>query len=114
MNSPSASDSISNPPLPELQQAQFHAAGLLTLLNDIAACAEITEIILKYSATQNVPEQSTLTLEDGKRLLIDGSARGVQFRYRYQGSDWWDTIMALPQGQFRLVRIQHNFASSNP
>ncbi len=99
----------STPPLPELQQAQFDAAELENLLRDIAACAQITEIIAKYSAAGHVPEPAALTLADGHRLLLEGGARAVQFRYRYQDTDWWDTIMALPDGQFRLVRIQHHF-----
>ncbi len=100
------------PPLPELRQATFDAAELETLLRDIGACAQITDVIPKYSATGHVPENATLTLEDGRRLLLDGGARAVQFRYRYQDADWWDTVMALPGGQFRLVRIQHHFDSA--
>ncbi|MBK8040781.1 MAG: hypothetical protein IPK22_27165 [Verrucomicrobiaceae bacterium] len=103
------SDSTATPPLPELQQAQFDAAELETLLRDIGACASITEIIPKYTATGHVPENAVLTLEGGRQLLLGGAARAVQFRYRYQQADWWDTVMALPGGQFRLVRIQHHF-----
>jgi hypothetical protein len=97
------------PPLPDLQQARFDAAELERLLRDIGACAQITEIIPKFSATAPVPDNPVLTLDDGRRLLLDGGARAVQFRYRYQDADWWDTVMALPGGQFRLVRIQHHF-----
>lgn len=101
------------PPLPDLQQAQFDAAELERLLRDIGACAQITEVIPKYSATSSVPENGTLTLDDGRRLLLEGKARAVQFRYRFEDADWWDTIMALPEGQFRLVRIQHHFDSTS-
>lgn len=103
------SDTPATPPLPELQQAQFDATELERLLCDIAACTQITEILPKYSATGHVPENAALTLEDGRRLLLEGAARAVQFRYRFQNADWWDTVMALPGGQFRLVRIQHHF-----
>lgn len=104
-----STDATSTPPLPDLQQAQFDAAELETLLRDIGACAQITEIIPKFSATGHVSDNTVLTLDDGRRLLLDGSARAVQFRYRFQGADWWDTIMALPGNLFRLVRIQHHF-----
>jgi len=100
------------PPLPELQQATFDAAELENLLRDIAACARLTEVIPKYAATGCVTEAPTLTLEDGRRLLLEGAARAVQFRYRYEDADWWDTVMALPGGQFRLVRIRHDFDST--
>lgn len=105
--------SANPPPLPDLQQAQFDATELENLLRDIAACAQITEIIAKYSATGHVPEAAALTFDDGRRLLLEGGARAVQFRYRYQDTDWWDTVMALPGGQFRLVRIQHHFDTAS-
>ncbi len=95
--------------LPDLRQAQFDAAELERLIRDIGACADITEIIPKFSAAGHVPENASLSLDDGRRLLLDGGARAVQFRYRYDGADWWDTVMALPDGQFRLVRIQRHF-----
>lgn len=104
-----STDAICTPPLPELQQAQFDAAELETLLRDIGACAQITEIIPKFSAIGHVSDNTLLTLDDGRRLLLDGSARAVQFRYRFDGADWWDTVMALPGNLFRLVRIQHHF-----
>jgi hypothetical protein len=108
----SESETPATPPLPELQQAQFDAAELENLLRDIAACAHLTEVIPKYSATAHVPEIAVLTIEDGRRLLLEGGARAVQFRYRYEGADWWDTVMALPDAKFRLVRIRHDFDSA--
>lgn len=102
-------DIPASPPLPDLHQAQFDGAELERLIRDIEACARITEIIPKFAATACVPENTSLTPGDARRLLLDGAARAVQFRYRYEGADWWDTIMALSGGQFRLVRIQHHF-----
>jgi hypothetical protein len=104
-----SADSTTPAPLPDLQQAQFDAAELESLLRDIAACARITEIIAKFSATARVPDNAALTIDDGRRLLLCGDARAVQFRYQFEGADWWDTVMALPGGQFRLVRIRHQF-----
>jgi hypothetical protein len=108
MNEPSAP-----PPLPDLQQATFDVVELEHLLRDLAACAHVTEVIPKYAATGRVTEVPALTLEDGRRLLLDGSARAVQFRYRFEDADWWDTVMVLPDGQFRLVRIRHDFDSAS-
>ena len=99
------------PERPDLHQALLDAEELERLLGDIAACAEITEIIPKFTATGHVPENAGLTMEDGRRWLLEGEVRAVQFRYRYEGADWWDTVMVLPGGQFRLVRIQHHFDS---
>ena len=50
-----------------------------------------------------------LTLADARRLLEERAVRGLQIRYRYDGADWWDTLMVLPEG-WRLVRIRHEFA----
>lgn len=97
------------PPLPELQQAQFDAAELHTLLRDIEACTLITDIIPKFAATGHVPDTAALTIDDARHMLLSGTARAVQLRYRFENADWWDTIMALPGGGFRLVRIQHHF-----
>lgn len=97
------------PPLPDLHQAQLDSAGLETLLRDIAACGRITGVIPKYRAAGHVPDHAEVTVDEGHRLLINGEARAVQFRYHYEDGDWWDTVMALPGGLFRLVRIQHHF-----
>lgn len=105
------SEPPANPPPPELRQAAFDAAELENLLLDIAACARIIEVVPKYSATGHVAEGPALALEDGRRLLLEGAARAVQFRYRYEDAEWWDTVMALPEGRFRLVRIRHDFDS---
>lgn len=106
------SEPPANPPPPELRQAAFDAAELENLLRDIAACARIIEVVPKYSATGHVAEGPALALEDGRRLLLEGAARAVQFRYRYEDAEWWDTVMALPEGRFRLVRIRHDFESA--
>jgi hypothetical protein len=29
----------------------------------------------------------------------------VQLRYRFEGTEWWDTLMPLGGGRVRLVRI---------
>lgn len=99
------------PARPDLHQAILEAEELESLLRDIAACGEITEIIPKFTATGHVPENAGLTMGAARHWLLHGEVRAVQFRYRYQGADWWDTVMVLPGRQFRLVRIQHHFDS---
>lgn len=107
-------DETAQRPLPELQQAEFDAIELETLLRDIGACGRVTEIIPKYAPRALVPENPVLSLDDGRQLLLNGAARAVQFRYQYDGTEWWDTIMALPGTRFRLVRIQHQFDAPSP
>ena len=97
------------PKLPDLNQATLDWAGVEVLLRDIAACTQVTEIIPKALAQGYVADGVALTLADARRLLEERAVRGLQIRYRYDGADWWDTLMVLPEG-WRLVRIRHEFA----
>lgn len=96
--------------LPDLQQSVLDPATLEQLFADLAACTEITEIIPKAAAEGYVPEHSAITLKDARELLLAKKIRGLQIRYNYQGSQWWDTLLPAPGGEgFRIVRIQHDF-----
>lgn len=98
------------PKLPDLNQAMLDWPGVEALLRDIAACAQVTEVVPKALAQGYVAEDAgALTLADARRLLEERAVRGLQFRYRYDGADWWDTLMVLAEG-WRLVRIRHDFA----
>lgn len=97
--------------LPDLQQSVLDQATLEQLFVDLAALTEITEIIPKMSAEGYVPEQSRMNLDEARGLLFGGQVRGLQIRYNYQGSQWWDTLLPVPGNEgFRIVRIQHDFA----
>ncbi len=98
--------------LPDLQQSLLDAATLDQLFDDLAALAEITEIIPKASAQGYVAEATTgMSLDEAKQLLVAGSVCGLQIRYNYKGSQWWDTLLPAPDGAgVRIVRIQHDFA----
>lgn len=108
---PPESEENQPPPLPDLNQALLDEAGLAELLSDIEACTEATEIIPKQAAEGYVAENATLTLADARRMLAARAVRAVQIRYRYDGVDWWDTLMVLPEG-YRLVRIRHDFGGA--
>jgi hypothetical protein len=108
---PPESEENQPPPLPDLNQALLDEAGLAELLSDIEACTEVTEIIPKQAAEGYVAENATLTLADARRMLAARAVRAVQIRYRYDGVDWWDTLMVLPEG-YRLVRIRHDFGGA--
>ena len=95
--------------LPELRSSTIDLAEVERLLNDIEACAQITEIIPKQSAQGYAPETGTLMLDDARQLLRARTVRGLQIRYRHDGAYWWDTLMVVGQN-FRLVRIRHEFA----
>lgn len=96
--------------LPDLNMTLLDADQIEQLFRDIEQCAQITEIIPKYAERGHVPDSAGVTLAEARQLLANRSVRGLQIRYRYDGADWWDTLM-LTGGQFRLVRIRHDFGA---
>lgn len=104
-------DQGAQPELPELQQSVLDTETLAQLFSDLASLTEVLEVIPKALSQGYVAEQSELGLEEGRQMLLAGAVRGLQIRYRYQGCQWWDTLLPDPQsGGFRIVRIQHDFA----
>lgn len=96
--------------LPDLQQSVMDQATLDQLFADLDALTEVTEIIPRTVARGYVPEDTVMTLEEARRLLLSGSIHGLQIRYNYQGSQWWDTLLPTSGGEgFRIVRIEHDF-----
>lgn len=111
MEAPPTSETPDTPELPDLQQSVLDPETLAQLFVDLGSFTEIVEVIPKAMAEGYVPESSTITLEEGREMLLSGAVRGLQIRYRYQGSQWWDTLLPdANSGGFRIVRIQHDFA----
>ena len=95
--------------LPALHTTMLDARQVEQLLGDIEACTELVEILPKYAAQGYVPERAKVTLTEARALLASRAVRGLQLRYRYDGADWWDTLM-LAGDRYRVVRIRHDFA----
>ena len=91
--------------MPELTQARLDPATLDQLFIDIATCTNVIDVTAKLAATRMVPKQR-LTLDDAHELIRTRGVRGVQIRYLYDGSEWWDTII-VNGDEVRVVRIQH-------
>lgn len=97
-------------PLPPLQEAVLDEATLDQLFFDIAEGAEVVSVSLKGGATARAGDLQRAGSGGGelalaRRALGDGTALGVQIRYRFAGSEWWDTLLRIPAG-VRLVRIR--------
>jgi hypothetical protein len=90
--------------LPELTQAVLDQTTLDRLFDDIAGCTRLLDVTVKLSANRMVP-QERVTLEEARALLDARAVRGVQLRYLYDGGEWWDTLIATPDG-VRVVRIR--------
>lgn len=96
-------DCGSAPTLPDLHQAELDPQTLQSLFQDLATCAEIFAVVPKAGPGHTSPE--SITLEEGRELLLSGHLRGLQIRYKYNGSEWWDTLIQVTGG-IRLTRIE--------
>jgi hypothetical protein len=92
--------------LPQLQQVAVDDALLDALVTDLAALTEILCVMPKAGAGRVVPK--TMPLQEGVQMLREGNLRGLQIRYRYEGDEWWDTLMQTPNG-IRLTRIKQEY-----
>ena len=96
--------------LPDVQQAVLDAATLDALFSDLAQCAEVLSVVLKTS--RGPVAEASVSLAAGRAALEEGTARGVQIRYRHEGTEWCDTLLRTPAG-VRLVRVNSDDAQSS-
>ncbi len=91
--------------LPQLQDAILDPETLEQLFQDIQSSTVVDEVQLKGSPMVMASGQS-VPLDEARSALQEGRVLGVQIRYWYNGTRWWDTLMRTPQG-IRLIRIEH-------
>lgn len=101
MTQPTFSD---GPPVPLMVEGLIDVATLTRLFADIQSAGTVLGVREKggpteYAAGEGMPPEVAL------ERLRAGSARAVQVRYRYDGHEWTDTILAQPGG-FRVVRCR--------
>jgi hypothetical protein len=99
-----------SPPLPDLHQSEIDEATLRDLITDIGTHTQILEIIPKYAPGYVAENPAPLQLDEAFQQLVSRELRGLQLRYRHDGKTWWDTLMPLSGGLFRIVRIEHHFS----
>lgn len=90
--------------LREFHEAFVDPATLERLFVDLEGAAEVLAVLVKGGGRDRA-HGGTLTLEEGRQLFVARKIRGLQIRYRYQGAEWWDTLMHTPKG-VRVVRIE--------
>ena len=93
---------MTEPALPELHQGNLDADALRALFQQLAAVAEVGGVLINGRPAAG--GSGEVTLSEALDLLLAGSVRGVQVRYRFEGSHWVDTVMPGTDG-FRLVRM---------
>jgi hypothetical protein len=91
--------------LPDLHQAEVDRATVEELFRDVELEAELLEVRVKGAARGHVGDE-TVDLAAARTFLLSGEVRGVQLRYVHRGETWCDTVMALPGGAYRIVRIR--------
>lgn len=97
---------------PTLHQGQLDRALLDQYLADLAAHADLLEILPKFSAQGRVEEGVRWTLENAGAALQNRTVRAVQFRYRFQDSEWWDAVQ-VRDGFWTVVRIEHRWRQTS-
>ena len=92
--------------LPDLNQAVVDEARLTQLFSDIETCTQVLAVVPRYASRQFIAPTS-VSLDEGKRMLVSRRVRAIQLRYLYDGSEWWDTLIPVATGT-RIVRIRHD------
>lgn len=93
-----------DPELPELYQGELDGPLFEALLDDLERFATIESVHVKGGPEERADE-TQITLEKARMLLVLGSVRGVRIRYRHEGVEWIDTIMR-GRSALRLVRMR--------
>jgi len=93
------------PRLPELTEGVLDEPTLERLFEDLAACTEVLGILVKTAEHDRAAGAASPSLAEAREALRRRTVRGVQIRYRYQGAEWCDTLLAAPAG-VRIVRVR--------
>lgn len=94
------------PPVPLMVEGVIDRATLAQLATDLTAHATVVGVRAK-GGVQAYADATELSLDTAVAQLAAGSVRAIQVRYRYDGFEWSDTILATPTG-FRVVRARQD------
>lgn len=93
-----------SPELPELFHGELDGPLFEALLDDLERFATIESVHLKAGPEEHADE-THITLEKARMLLVLGTVHGVRIRYRHEGVEWIDTILRGRRA-LRLVRMR--------
>lgn len=93
------------PPVPLMIEGLIDPPTLARLFAELESVASILGVREKggpaeFAGGGELPPATAL-----EQLLV-GTSRAVQIRYRYDGHEWTDTVLAVVTG-FRVVRCRH-------
>ncbi|WP_182866874.1 hypothetical protein [Stieleria mannarensis] len=75
-------------PLPEILQAEWASDQIMALFADLDAGTEIQHVQLRTDS-----DDAAVTLADAEAAFVQGTARAIQVRYRFEDELWSDTIL---------------------
>ncbi len=90
--------------LREFHEAFIDPETLNQLFRDLEGASEVLAVMAKGGGRDRA-HGGALTLEEGRELFLSKQVKGLQIRYRYEGAEWWDTLMHTPGG-VRIIRIE--------
>lgn len=94
------------PPVPLMVEGHIDPPTLTRLFADLESAAVVTGVREKGGPAE-FAAAGELSAAAALDRLLAGTARAVQVRYRFDGHEWTDTIVAVPRG-FRVVRCRHD------
>jgi len=94
------------PAVPLMVEGLLDAAMLNQLCFDLQSYAEII-MVQEKSSPSTYTDSEPLKLEAAVHRLQNLLTRSVQVRYKFEGWEWTDTILAFQTG-FRVVRCRHD------
>lgn len=93
--------------LPEMSRGKLDAQTLARYFDDLLACAQVFDVLVK-GAPERYADTKSFPLALARQLFDDGLVRGLQIRYRYDGDEWWDTLMRA-DAEVILVRVRQDW-----
>jgi hypothetical protein len=90
----------------ELYESLLDDAALGALFDDYGGQIELLEVLAKGGAELRAMSLGG-RLDEARDALVTGAVRGLQVRYRWDGGEWWDTLLRSPRG-VKLVRMRQD------
>ena len=92
------------PPVPLMVEGLLDAQTLTRLFGDLESATSVLGTREKGGSAKFAGGE--LPLATALDRLLAGTARAVQVRYRHDGHEWTDTVLAAADG-YRVVRCRH-------
>jgi len=90
--------------LAPVYEGELDGATFEDYLADLEELADVQRVLVKESAEARA-EGTPLSLDQARMLLLTGTVRGVQIRYRHESIDWIDTLVRGTDA-IRLLRVE--------